>query len=153
MCAAVAHWRALPEAWADPGTRPSHHLSNNRGCEVFIGSTVRQRDSKRNFRCRPTRLWQVARMSGSVLAMCLVVLMMSRWYTELVTGITAELPSTSSPRSPCRWTCDRAWDRGNTAPHREGVHIHSGCCPDGAAQHKQSQACDRSLAHVALACA
>ena len=60
------------------------------------------------------------------------------------------MPSTSSPRSPCRWTCDGT--EANTAPHREGeVHIHSGCCPDGAAQCKQSQACDRLLLQVALA--
>ena len=32
------------------------------------------------------------------------------------------------------------------------IHIHSGCWPGGAAQCKQSQACDRLLAHVALAC-
>ena len=42
---------------------------------------------------------------------------------------------------------------GHTARHREeGVHIQSRCCSDGAAQCKQSQACDRLLVNVALAC-
>ena len=42
---------------------------------------------------------------------------------------------------------------GNTAPHRDKeIHISSGCCPDGAAQRKRSQACGHPLVHVALAC-
>ena len=28
------------------------------------------------------------------------------------------LPSSSSPRSPFRWTCDKSWDKRNTTPQR-----------------------------------
>ena len=41
------------------------------------------------------------------------------------------MPSTSSPRSPIRRTCDGARDRKeHSTTSREEVHIHSGCCPD-----------------------
>ena len=37
----------------------------------------------------------------------------------LAMHISTFTPSTSSPTTPCRWTCDRAWDRRKTQHHIE----------------------------------
>ena len=34
------------------------------------------------------------------------------------------MPSTSSPNSSCRWTCDRAWEKENTTPRRGRSPLH-----------------------------
>ena len=71
----------------------------------------------------------------------------------LAMHISTFTPSTSSPTRSADGLVIGHGTEGNTAPHRgKDIHIPSGCCPNGAAQRKRSQACDRLLVHVALAC-
>ena len=57
-----------------------------------------------------------------------------------------------STRSPFQWTCDRAWDKGDTTSQRRVGPLSLRLLPQRAAHCKRIQACNRLLIDVILAC-